>query len=151
LRAVNMAARVPGSPEHDRFRLDLADATTESGSGASRGVYEDLLKKAAPVPGGAVRLRLGLGRAQHLSNDRAGAFATLTSLANELDASTADGRPEAFWFAWTVALEILQSENVGGNRTPTIRTQLARLEAIDPDLGGEPWRTRLGAVSRQSR
>ncbi len=43
-------------------------------------------------------------------------------------------------------LEELSSRNTDNARTGTIRTNIKRLETIDPGLGGEPWKSRIGKV-----
>jgi hypothetical protein len=44
-------------------------------------------------------------------------------------------------------LELLADQNGGGARAGTIRAHIKRLETIDAELGGEPWRTRIRAVA----
>lgn len=132
-----------------RFRLDLADALTDAGGAAGRPLYEDLLAPAPALPGGIPRVRLGLARALVLSGDRAGAFSHLREVATQLDSVPRPGGPpraEAFWHAWTLMLELLVELNGDGSRTGAIRAHIKRLEGIDPDLGGPPWQTRIGAV-----
>lgn len=95
-----------------------------------------------------IRARLTLGRAQRAAADPNAAFATLRALADDLDRDSASTpkRIEAFWAAWAELLEILRAQNTAGDRTPTIRLQLNRLQLIDADFGGEPWRSRINAV-----
>lgn len=139
----------------DRFRADMADALTECGDSSGRATYEDLAKRGAEVPGGWPRLRLGLARSQMIAGETAAAFATLRDLATALDApaapSPAAPRTEVFWHAWTLMLEELSARNADGARTGTIRANIKRLESIDPSLGGEPWRSRLGRVRDKAK
>lgn len=145
------------SPFLDRFRADLADAIVESGSPASRETYQSLLASNAQVPGGRPRLQLGLARSLIISNDKAAAFPLLQEAAGALDTPPAPGaaaptRPDTFWHAWTLSLELLADQNKDGSRSGAILAHLRRLELIDPTLGGPPWVARITAVkSRISR
>ncbi len=134
----------------DRFRADLADALTESGDATGRPIYESLLKAKSEVPGGTPRLHLGQARALLISGDTPGAFAILRDLAAATDTAPQGqpptSRPEPFWHAWTLMLEELSTRNEGNARTGTIRTNIKRLESIDPALGGEPWKSRITKV-----
>lgn len=134
----------------DRFRADLADALTESGDATSRQIYESLLKSKSEIPGGPPRLHLGQARALLITGDTAGAFAILRDLAAATDAAPQGqpptSRPEPFWHAWTLMLEELSARNQDNTRTGTIRTNIKRLESIDPNLGGEPWKSRITKV-----
>lgn len=134
----------------DRFRADLADALTECGDATGRPIYESLIQSKAQVPGGLARLHLGQARALLISGNAPGAFAILRDLAAATDAvpqgQPATSRPEPFWHAWTLMLEELASRNADNARTGTIRTNIKRLETIDPGLGGEPWKSRITKV-----
>lgn len=133
-------------------RADLADALVEAGDPEARRLYAGLLESGAAVPGGEARLRIGIARAAMLSGDDAFAFATLKALAASLDVPPADPadspRPEAFWHAWTIMLEILADRDDPA-RTPAIRAHVIRLRSIDPTLGGEPWASRIESVERR--
>lgn len=132
-------------PTLDRFLVDRADAAVESGvPDDAAGIYRDVLARGARVPGGEARVRVGLGRAQLLAGDAAGGFATLRDLVTRLDAAP-DPRPEAYWHAWALMLETLAGR--GPDRAGAARVHLRRLLTIDPDLGGEPWRTRIRAAA----
>jgi hypothetical protein len=134
-----------------RFRLDLAEALVDAEQQGARPMFEELLPAAATLPGGEPRLRLGLGRAMVLAGDTAGAFVELRRVAAALDAPVANGpvRPEGFWHAWAIMLELLEQQNADGSRAGAIRAQIKRLRAIDEGLGGEPWRSRIGAVEEK--
>jgi hypothetical protein len=97
----------------------------------------------------SVRLRLALGRGQRRAGRAETAFATLRTLAEELEPQRTPergARPEPFWAAWAEMLEILAEQNSDGSRTATIRLQLNRLALIDKDLGPSPWRERIAQV-----
>lgn len=128
----------------DRFAADHADALTDAGRAAGRAIYRRLLDAGAQVPGGPARLRLGLARAMILDGDNAAAFTLLRDIAAPLEGPAP--RPEPYWHAWTLMLELLAAENADGARDGAIRAHLKRLELLDPALGGEPWRSRLAAV-----
>lgn len=118
------------------FRLDLADALVETGGSAEAvGIYQSL--RAASGGAWSARVDLGLGRALVASGDRASGFAVLREVATRLDAPGARG--PAFWHAWTILVEELAREGRGG----TITAHVRRLRGLDPNLGGEPWKTRI--------
>lgn len=139
-----------GNVSLDRFRADLADAQTETRDTGSRAIYESLLKNKADVPGGLPRLRLGLARILLIAGDAPAAFAILRDLTTATDAppqgQPASSRPESFWHAWTLMLEELAARNTDNARTGTIRTNIKRLESIDPAFGGEPWKSRIAKI-----
>ncbi len=55
-----------------------------------------------------------------------------------------------FWEVWTLMLEILSGQG-DRDRSGTILAHAARLRTLDPDLGGDPWRTRIERVVRSAR
>ena len=133
-----------------RFRLDLADAMVEAGDPEAAAVYRLVLPAEAKLPGGAPRVRLGLARALLQGGDSAGAFPQLRDIATRLDAAPAGAeiaaRPEAYWHAWTLMLETLLKQDAAGSKRGAIRANIKRLESLDPELGGEPWKARIGRV-----
>jgi len=89
------------------------------------------------LPGATISAALAL-----IALDRApDAARRLSALATRLDARA--DRSDAFWQAWTLLLE-----TAGPDDPASARAHLARLELIDPDLGNDPWRTRLDALKR---
>ncbi len=151
-RAVQWATTAK-SASLDRFRADLADALMESGDAGGQKIFEDLISRSVEVPGSWPRLKLGLARSLLIAGQSAAAFGMLRDLATALDAPPAASsseparpRPETFWHAWTLMLEELAIRNDDGARSGTIRAHVKRLETIDKDLGGEPWRSRITAV-----
>ncbi len=136
-----------------RFRLDLADAMVEAGQPEAAAIYKELLPAEGRLPGGAPRVRLGLARAMLLSGDAAGAFPHLREIVARLDAAPAQtpSRPEAFWHAWTLMLETLLQQDADGAKRGSIRANIKRLESTDPDLGGEPWKSRIAKVRDAAR
>ena len=145
-RAIDWA-RPRGRPTLDRYRVDLADALLETGDASvAAGMYGELLDRAAAVPGGSARVQLGLGRARSESGDGPGAFGALRDLVTPLDAlPPAAPRPEEYWHAWALMLEILAHSDSAG-RAGAIRVHTQRLSTIDAAWGGEPWRTRIQKV-----
>lgn len=143
-------ARIRDPVQLGRFELDLAEAMLDAGDAGALALFKRLQAQEATLPGGAPRVRLGLGRAEMLAGSTAGAFAALREAATRLDAAPASGsgpaRVDAFWHAWTLMLELLQAQNADGTRSGTIRAQIKRLEAIDAELGGDPWKGRIGKI-----
>ena len=131
-----------------QMRADLADARTEAGQAGSRVLYQRLMDEGVTVPGGEVRLRLGLARSLLIARERERAFGRLREVAELLgDVPPADARGhERFWLTWTLILELLAEENADGSRTGVILAHIVRLETIDPELGGAVWRARIEAV-----
>lgn len=136
-----------------RFRVPLAQAAMERGDARACLVE---LRAIGALDGPAlreserVRARLLMGRAQRATGDADGAFATLRTLADELDHDPVSGaepkRPEAFWAAWAEMLEILATQNADGARTASMRLQINRLALIDAAFGGGAPGTRIGVV-----
>ncbi len=126
-----------GPVERLRIVLDWArgrgDAALERGV-AYRLAYAELL--GGDAQGAAERMRtaqsvgglLLLGEAQLASGDDAGAFATLSRLAQSLNAGD---HGEAYWHAWTRVLEVLDGQNADGSRSATIRRRLVTIGAMD--------------------
>lgn len=154
--ALRWAARHDPAVE-PRFRADLAQAQLESGDARAGELFSELLLRREEVRGGVARLRLGQARAALLTGERASALAILRALTAEMDTppspdprlpitTPADPR-DIFWHTWTLLLETLadEAENVPGSHDPrsAVRAHLRRLELLDANLGGEPWRSRL--------
>lgn len=142
-RASDWAA-ARGSPMLDRLRADLADALVESGEGEQAvPLCRDLIRRGAVVPGGRPRLQLALGRGL-LAGDEGAAFAAFRELVAPFDGAPAGApRPEEYWHAWTIMLELLAARGGDSARASEIRVQIRRLQTIDAELGGEPWKSRL--------
>lgn len=141
-------ARAHDAPALPKYQLALAEALADAAQPGARPLAEALLPHARDLPGGEPRVRLVLARALLLAGDAAAAFPHLRQAANALDVPVPGGpvRAEIFWHAWTLMLESLADQNHDGARSTTIRAQIKRLRSIDPDLGGEPWRTRIARV-----
>ena len=139
-------ARMRELPEADRFAADHADAMLESGEPGARSLYEGLLERGAEVPGGRVRLRLGLARALRRAGQDRRAFEELRGLTELLE--HADPRPTSFWHAWTLTLELLAENGGSGTSADRIEAHAARLRSLDPELGGEPWRSRIERAAK---
>ncbi len=141
LRAAAFLARhdAPDAPRWLTRAADAAAATDPAqGVDLARRAIELARRHDAPT----TDAELALARAQLAGDRQADAVATLTALATRLDGEHDEPpHPPAFWEAWTLLLEI------GGAQDPgAARAHLARLELLDPGLGGAPWAERLGAV-----
>jgi hypothetical protein len=143
----------------DGYRVLLADALLDAGDPRALPILEDLAGRRPPPSGvDAERLRLNLGRAQRLAGRPGDAFATLRVLVEEADVRVVAGgwgdaasstvRSPVYWEAWAEMLEILAADNAGGQRSGTLRTQIARLRVLDPALGNARSRSRIEAVAR---
>lgn len=132
------------------MRADLADARTEAGEAGARVLYQRLIEDDVSVPGGEVRLRLGLARSLLVADERERAFARLREVTAIMGDTPPDEARDRFWHAWTLVVEMLAEENADGARSGVIHAHIVRLETIDPQLGGPPWRARIDAVRSQT-
>jgi len=130
-------ARASGPELSCRWLIDSADARVELGESPLE-AYESLAGSAEHIPGGESRRRIGIARS-HLNAVRPDlAFPILRDLVEQLDASASGAHPEVFWHAWALLLDILRDRP---GREEDIAIRVLRLRQIDPELGGEPWRT----------
>ncbi|MAO20098.1 MAG: hypothetical protein CMJ35_12280 [Phycisphaerae bacterium] len=68
------------------------------------------------------------------------AFSELRNLSDRIDAS--GNRTSTYWQSWTLMLEAIAKDGSSDERREALR-HLARLQLIDPELGGSPWKQRL--------
>jgi len=91
---------------------------------------------------------LELMRAQTL--DRLGqsrtAFAALSSLSDRIDAT--GKHTSTYWQAWSLMLESIADHGTERDRADALR-HITRLELIDQNLGGSPWRQRITAARKR--
>ncbi|RMH27912.1 MAG: hypothetical protein D6692_06925 [Planctomycetota bacterium] len=107
----------------------LADDAERAHALAERAMQASGRTPSAETELALIRAELATGRSKP-------ATARLSALATRLDA--ANDRSGAFWESWTLLLEA-----AGRDDPDAARAHLARLELIDPELGGDPWRRRL--------
>ncbi len=100
----------------------------------ARGLAERAMQVSSGTP--TPETELSLVRAQLATGQRSPATARLSALASRLDA--ANDRSDAFWESWTLLLE-----TAGRDDPEAARAHLARLELLDPEMGGDPWHRRL--------
>ncbi|USO00027.1 MAG: hypothetical protein H6810_05025 [Phycisphaeraceae bacterium] len=135
-RAAALAERL-GSGMTDTRRIELARSLLESDPTKALDTLA-VVKPASASADAADLLRL---RARLALGWDAEAFNTARDLA-------ARREPEAdamYWEAVTVWLELGAAKGGPDARTAA-KAQVARLERLHPDLGGEPWRGRLEAL-----
>ena len=70
------------------------------------------------------------------------ALARLTALAQSLKTDLNTNPNKHFWHAWTLILETIINQGTQPDKQ-TARAHLTRLSLIDPNLGPEPYRSRL--------
>jgi hypothetical protein len=68
------------------------------------------------------------------------AFEELRELSSRIDAS--GNYTSTYWQSWALMLEAVAQGGTASDKTEAMR-HLARLQLIDPQLGGSPWRERL--------
>lgn len=71
------------------------------------------------------------------------AFEELRALSARIDAS--GNYTSTYWQSWALMLESIAQDGTASEKTEALR-HLARLQLIDPQLGGSPWRDRLQGV-----
>lgn len=71
------------------------------------------------------------------------AFEALRELSTRIDAS--GNRTSTYWQSWALMLEAIASQGDASERQDALR-HIARLQLIDPELGGSPWRDRINDV-----
>lgn len=123
------------SPEAPLWLTRAAEAITTTDPARAITLAEQAVTRARALARPTARAELALARAQLDAARTPEALRTLQSLAARLDPQ-AD--TDHFWQAWTLLLE-----TAGPDDPNTARAHLARLELLDPDLGDDPWSTRL--------
>lgn len=140
LRTADFLAR-HDSPDAPRWLARAADALTAAEPVRAIQLAEQSILRARSLAQPTAHAELILARAQLTAKRTANAATTLRTLAARLD-------PQAdaphFWEAWTLLLE-----TAGPDDPATARAHLARLELLDPTLGGHPWSPRLRALRNQ--
>jgi hypothetical protein len=134
------------------FQLDLADALLEAGERTARRVFEDSVDTIERTPSLGYllpRAQLGMARALLAAGDSSPAFALLRAVAEELEPRLEgalrhdEAAHEYFWHAWSLMAEILSERDAPG---ASLGVRIRRLQALDPELGGPPWRDRILAA-----
>ncbi len=140
-------ARQTSNSAHDYLAFNQARVLIELGQTGALDLLRTLPKKIQNIA--PTQQLMTRARAMLIAGDQSGAFAQLRALGATLESQTP--RPVAYWQAWTLMLEILSDQNSTGDRSGTIRIQIARLRALDPTLNGEPWASRINRVQDASQ
>lgn len=135
-----------GSPDAARWLTRAADLTAPGDPETAAEWAARAIAIAAAHALSTTDAELALARAQIGASRPSEAVATLTALATRLDRAETGGHSPAFWEAWTLLLE-----TAGPSDPDAALAHLARLELLDPDLGGEPWKTRITRLGKQLR
>lgn len=123
------------SPDAPRWLARAAEALTTAEPIRAIELAEQSIARAQPLAQPTTNAELILARAQLTAKRTANATTTLHALAARLDPQIDAAQ---FWEAWTLLLE-----TAGPDDPATARAHLARLELLDPALGGDPWAPRL--------
>ncbi len=126
------------SPDAARWLARAAESLTAAEPVRAIELAEQSVARSQALAQPTADAELILARAQLAAKRTANAGTTLHTLAARLDPQ-AD--TELFWEAWTLLLE-----TAGPDDPATARAHLARLELLDPALGGDPWSPRLRAL-----
>lgn len=134
------------SPDAARWLTRAADLVVDDDPARAIGLATRSIALAGARGQATTDAELALARAQIAADQPAEAASTLTALATRLDRAEPGAHSPAFWEAWTLLLE-----TAGPADPSAARSHLARLELLDPDLGGEPWKTRITRLGKQLR
>jgi len=129
------------SPDAPRWLARAAESRTTADPVRAIELAEQAIARATALAQPTAQAELILARAQLMAKRTANASTTLRALAARLDPQ-ADG--PHFWEAWTLLLE-----TAGPEDPASARAHLARLELLDPALGGDPWSPRLRTLRTQ--
>lgn len=138
-RAAEAHARICDPDRQPEYALLLGQAQLASDAPAALITLKAL--SAGPIDRADhplwTRFRFALADAQRRAGDQPGAFVTLREVAEALESEAGSAsRPPDYWRAWHQMLDIQQALNTTGERSADILVQIARLELIDPQLGG---------------
>lgn len=142
LRRAHRFAATHGHDARDGLALRRAELELAADPRASARLADDALRRGDLDADARAAGELLLARALLRLDERGEAFALLRSIAERHDAEAR--RDATFWHAWTLMLETLAAH---GDDAPSATAHIARLRLIDPQLGGEPWRSRITAVN----
>jgi tetratricopeptide (TPR) repeat protein len=135
-------ALAPGD-RADRNLTTMAEAHLAAGRVAdSMQVADDLIARLGP----RTDLLRVAAEARFVLGDDTAAMGLFRQIASPLEARGA--LTDEYWQAWSRMLEILSRHNESGDRDEAIRLEIARLRMIDSSLGGEPFASRIEAISR---
>lgn len=94
---------------------------------------------------GSSTTELELMRAQALNRlgQTRAAFDALNELSARIDAT--GNHTSTYWQAWALMLETISTSGTTKDKTNALK-HIGRLELLDPNLGGSPWRQRITSV-----
>ena len=119
-------------------RLAISEATQEPQQALAR--IDTLIEQAESEHEPSDELRLLRAQTLLRLGQTRSAFETLRELSVRIDASGT--RTSTYWQSWALMLESI-AENGSANDKQEALRHLARLQLIDPQLGGSPWQERL--------
>jgi tetratricopeptide (TPR) repeat protein len=139
-RRVQDAARRFGLTSESLWtkRLAISEATQEPEQALSR--IDTLIEQAEAANEPSDELRLLRAQTLLRLGQSQSAFETLRELSERIDASGT--RTSTYWQSWALMLESIADNGSSSEKREALR-HLARLQLIDPELGGSPWRERL--------
>jgi hypothetical protein len=144
---VDLIRRSRDTIDESRLPLLSGEAKLAAGRPDAADELRPLIGGPLDQPEQPTRARLRLALAAALKADparRAEALTLLRQLTAPLDEATSSSpRPEHYWQAWALSLELLQLDNADGARSDSIRAQAKRLELLDSTLGGPATAERI--------
>lgn len=125
----------------DELRMTHAEALALSGDGGGAAeILDDLFSRR----GRELRLVLAMGESNLAMNDTTGAFDLFREAAERMEHEQDHG--PGYWQAWSRMLEMLARDDGGAKREQVVR-EIARLRVLDANLGGDPYKSRLEALT----
>ncbi|MEM7622600.1 MAG: hypothetical protein AAF235_05295 [Planctomycetota bacterium] len=142
-RAAELATRLQ-SPAAPKRRLQLAEALVETEPARARSAAIELLRSGPHNLDATTRARFVLARAtEQLSGDPFEAFTLYEQLVTSTQQTRlAEPARSLYWHALTRTME-LASEHGDAASVESARRKIIRVQADEPSLGGEPWKSRI--------
>lgn len=124
-------------------RLAISEASQEPQQALAR--IDTLIEQAEAENEPSDELRLLRAQTLLRLGQTRSAFETLRELSARIDATGT--RTSTYWQSWALMLESVADNGSESDKQEALR-HLARLQLIDPDLGGSPWNERLQGAAK---
>lgn len=139
-RRMQLAAERFGLPSVDLWTKRSAISASLHDPQGALGNIDTLIKQAESSGEPSEELRMLRAQTLLRLDQTQAAFAELRELIARSDANA--NYSSTYWQSWALILESVAEHGNAADKTEA-RRHLARLQLIDPELGGSPWRERL--------
>jgi tetratricopeptide (TPR) repeat protein len=139
-RRMQLAAKRFGLPSVDLWTKRSAISASLHDPQGALGNIDTLIKQAESSGEPSEELRMLRAQTLLRLDQTQAAFAELRELIARSDANA--NYSSTYWQSWALILESVAEHGNAADKTEA-RRHLARLQLIDPELGGSPWRERL--------